>query len=274
MMNRKPRLFIGSSVESLPIADAVNLNLDHEVEVTIWRNGTFELSNSAIDSLTKKAGSVDFALFIFSPDDVAIIRNKKEAIVRDNVLFELGLFIGAIGKDRCFILKPRDIDLHFPTDLLGVTPADYEPNRSDGDLASAVNHACVLMKNRMKELSILSPDLPSPKVSKTPKLNVGDVTEYDKEVLAALLPTATEDFHGYAIHVVRNHLNDKSHRVDLSIIRLERHGYIEKKNEEDQNGYEYYAFTISSEGIELLLENEEEIFKKKEPLEDLEDSPF
>ncbi len=118
-MNRKPRIFIGSSVESLNIADAVNLNLDHQAEVTIWRNGTFELSNSTIDSLTKKAMSVDFALFIFSPDDMAVIKNQQKTIVRNNVLFELDLFIGSIGKERCFILKPRNIDLHFPTDLLG-----------------------------------------------------------------------------------------------------------------------------------------------------------
>ena len=117
-MNRKPRIFVGTPVESLEIADAVNLNLDHRAEVTIWRNGTFELSSNTIDSLTMKAKSVDFALFIFSPDDMAVIKNQQKAIVRDNVLFELGLFIGSIGKERCFILKPRNVELHFPTDLL------------------------------------------------------------------------------------------------------------------------------------------------------------
>jgi predicted nucleotide-binding protein len=77
-MTRKPRIFIGSSVEGLPVADAVNLNLDHDIEVTIWRNGTFDLSSTTIDSLMNKAKSVDFALFIFSPDDVAFIRNEKK----------------------------------------------------------------------------------------------------------------------------------------------------------------------------------------------------
>ncbi|MCW5198859.1 nucleotide-binding protein [Desulfobulbus sp. F4] len=69
--SRKPRIFIGSSVESLPVADAVNVNLDHQAEVTIWRNGTFDLSSNTIDSLEEKAQSVDFSLFIFSPDDIS-----------------------------------------------------------------------------------------------------------------------------------------------------------------------------------------------------------
>lgn len=113
-MDRKPRIFIGSSVESLPIADAINQNLDHSSEVTIWRNGTFNLSSTTIDSLVLKASSVDYAIFIFSPDDISIIRNIEDKVVRDNVIFELGLFIGTIGKERCYIVKPRNTELHLP----------------------------------------------------------------------------------------------------------------------------------------------------------------
>ena len=58
---RKPRLFIASSVESLSIAEAVNVNLDHEFEVTIWKNGTFKLSSTTVEDLVEKSSSVDFA---------------------------------------------------------------------------------------------------------------------------------------------------------------------------------------------------------------------
>ncbi|MDX2372510.1 nucleotide-binding protein [Psychrobacter sp. PP-21] len=106
---RKPRLFIASSVESLQIAEAVNANLDHDFEVTIWTNGAFKLSSSTIEDLVEKSSTVDFALFIFAPDDIVTIRNRNEHGVRDNVIFEMGLFVGAIGKSRSFILKPRGV---------------------------------------------------------------------------------------------------------------------------------------------------------------------
>jgi len=120
-MTRKPRMFIGSSVEGLSVGDAINLNLDHEIEVTLWRTGAFDIASTALDSLVKRSTAVDFALFVFSPDDLVTIRSQQHVVVRDNVLFELGLFIGALGKDRCFIVKPRNVELHLPTDLLGVS---------------------------------------------------------------------------------------------------------------------------------------------------------
>jgi predicted nucleotide-binding protein len=151
-MSAKPRIFIGSSKESLPIADGINQNLDHDFEVTIWRNNTFDLASYTLDSLIKKTQSVDYAIFIFSPDDLVTIREEKYLSVRDNVVFELGLFIGVLGKERCFVVKPRDTALHLPTDLLGLTTGDYNANRSDGDWASALNYACSLVKSTIGKI--------------------------------------------------------------------------------------------------------------------------
>lgn len=258
-MERKPRIFIGSSTESLPIADAVNLNLDRHAEVTIWRNGTFDLSSNTVDSLEKKAKSVDFSLFIFSPDDIAIIRNQKKAVVRDNIIFELGLFIGSLGKERCFILKPRGADLHLPSDLLGVIPADYEPNRSDGDLASAVNHACVLIK---KQMAILQP-LSHVQMAPHPPKNSVDVNfelnNIDFNILEILVKTFTSSPKGFGIYVIKDELNNQSCQIDLSAIKLEKLGYIEKRNATDYDDEEYYAYKITNEGIEVLLHIPNEI---------------
>ena len=64
----KSALFIASSVEGLPIADAINVNLDHDVHCTIWRNGTFKLGSDGLGDLIKKSSAVDFAVFVFTPD--------------------------------------------------------------------------------------------------------------------------------------------------------------------------------------------------------------
>jgi predicted nucleotide-binding protein len=152
----KPSIFIASSVEGLRIADAINANLDHEAHCTIWRAGTFKLSSQTVDDLVRKSSTIDFAVFVFTPDDVATIRNHQGAIARDNVVFEMGLFIGAIGKERCYLVKPRGVDMHLPSDLLGMNLSDYAVDRPDKDVESALNYACKLIKDRVRELGAIS----------------------------------------------------------------------------------------------------------------------
>lgn len=140
----KPSAFVGSSTESLAIAYAIQENLEHSAEVTVWDQGIFALSKYSIDSLQDTLDGADFGVFVFSPDDVSTIREKEQETVRDNVIFELGLFIGRLGKERSFIILPHGHEetLHLPTDLLGLTPAIYEPNRQDGNLRAALGPAC------------------------------------------------------------------------------------------------------------------------------------
>ncbi len=157
MANQKPRLFVGSSVESLEIAEAILYNLEYVAEVTPWSAGIFSPSTTALDSLITALETFDFAVFVFSPDDVLQIRNQQVSVARDNVIFELGLFVGRLGKRRCFIVVPRnDPDLHLPTDLVGFTPGTYEPDRSDQNWRAALTFACVDVKAVIKELGFVN----------------------------------------------------------------------------------------------------------------------
>lgn len=151
----KPRVFIGSSVEGLNIAYAVQQNLLHEAEVTVWDQGIFELSRTTMESLTSALDRSDFAIFVFSPDDLTRIRNTTMTSVRDNVLFEFGMFIGKLGRDRVFFLLPSAGDLHIPTDLLGVTPGRYESTRTDGSMQAATGAVCHQMRQQMKRIGLM-----------------------------------------------------------------------------------------------------------------------
>jgi len=263
---RKPRLFVASSSESLSVAEAVNVNLDHEFEVTLWKNGTFKLSSSAIDDLVEKSSFVDFALFIFAPDDIATIRSRSEHVVRDNVIFEMGLFVGAIGKSRSFILKPRDIEMHLPTDLLGVTPADYDANRSDGDLVSATNRACSLIKSEVARLGLINHE----RLSESKKIIANptnyELKEQDYKFLSACLQSHTADPVGLPFYKISNSFRGASEAaLQISLIKLERMGYLSKTVETDEfNGYDFYAYSITEMGIDVLLQNEE-VLQPKPP---------
>jgi len=275
---RKPRLFIASSIESLPVAEAVNVNLDHEMEVTVWKNGTFKLSSSTIDDLVEKSSAVDFALFIFTPDDISSIRSRQEHVVRDNVIFEMGLFVGAIGKSRSFILKPRDIEMHLPTDLLGVTPADYDSSRSDGDMVSATNRACALIKTEVARIGLIN----HASLSETRKLVANPVsyslTKQDYRVLATCLHSHTADPVGLSFSRISNDFRrTESSLIQISLIKLERMGLISKAIETDeQYGTDYYSYTISELGVDELLKNEGILHERgAPPLADFEgDVPF
>lgn len=113
----------------------------------------FEPSRTAMASLVDAVAEADFALFVFAPDDVTKLRNDKLNTVRDNVVFELGLFMGALGAERCFMVQPRSgQDLHLPTDLAGLTPAVYEADRQDGNLVAALGPACNRVRRAAEKL--------------------------------------------------------------------------------------------------------------------------
>jgi hypothetical protein len=153
----KPRVFIGSSAEQLDLAYAIQEGLEHDVEPTVWSQDVFVPSRTAMASLIDQLDDSDFGIFVLTPDDVTTIRDVQKQTVRDNVVFELGLFIGRLGSDRCFLIVPRGLDdLHLPTDLLGITPATYDAERQDGNLVAALGPACSRIRKSINRLGRLA----------------------------------------------------------------------------------------------------------------------
>lgn len=149
----KPSMFIASSADHLDLAYAAQECLEHEVEPTVWNQGVFVLSRPTMSSLIDAVETSDFGLFVFAPSDVTAINENTHKTVRDNVIFELGLFVGRLGQERCFIVMPRGLqDIHLPTDLLGITVAGFDANRQDGNLVAALGPACNKIRTSVRRL--------------------------------------------------------------------------------------------------------------------------
>ncbi|WP_380158797.1 TIR domain-containing protein [Kineococcus sp. R86509] len=129
--------FVASSREGLDVATAVAQQLNRVVECELWTNA-FTLSQTTIDDLARQANLHDFAIIIATADDFGVKRGRQIETPRDNVLFEAGLFIGSMGRERVFILVPRDERPELPTDLLGVTVGDFSRPKTSVSLTSAV----------------------------------------------------------------------------------------------------------------------------------------
>jgi predicted nucleotide-binding protein len=136
----RPRAFIGSSSEGLPIARAIQELLDPVAECTIWNQGVFAPSSTTIDSLQDARLLYDFAVVVVTPDDTTTKRGVAAPAPRDNLLFELGLFAGALGRARTFLVLPADAPPRLPSDLSGVTTTGFR-SRSDGNLVAALGPA-------------------------------------------------------------------------------------------------------------------------------------
>ncbi|SPP66001.1 TIR domain-containing protein [Nitrospira lenta] len=122
----QPVVFIGSSSEALTCAEEVLRQLSrHPLIPRLWTQGVFEASKTAIESLVALANEADFAVLPLTADDVTISRGKRKPSPRDNIVFEIGLLMGALGRERVYILKPKKLDIRVPSDLLGLTMIEY-----------------------------------------------------------------------------------------------------------------------------------------------------
>ena len=96
----KPELFIASSVEGLDVAYVIQNLLQYDAECTVWDQGVFKPSSYTVKDLLTMLSRMNYGIFVFSAADDLVIRGEKEKAVRDNVLFELGMFMGALGQSN------------------------------------------------------------------------------------------------------------------------------------------------------------------------------
>lgn len=147
--NPRPVLFIGSSAEGVKVARGIQSGLAHDdFIVHVWTDNVFTASSGTMEALEQMVDGADFGVLVCTQDD-RIVNDERGVDVhapRDNVILELGMCIGGLGRKRAFFLKPRTRDLKIPSDLFGITPLDY----ADGEpetLAARLGHVCTSIRD-------------------------------------------------------------------------------------------------------------------------------
>lgn len=151
----KRKIFIGSSLEGSKVADVIknkiNLELGDWVECETWKDGgVFSLNRGTLESLVKASRKYDYGIMLASKDDVVIKRYKFFQSMRDNVLFEMGLFLGSLGLQRAFLITHDKTAL--PSDFSGVTVVKY----NDSNINSKIDNIIAELK-KTKESYNLKP---------------------------------------------------------------------------------------------------------------------
>ncbi len=102
-----------------------------------------------IESLERLLALSDFAVLVLTPDDRTSSRRVELLSPRDNVVFEIGLFFGRLGRKRCFLIEQHEAELKLPSDLGGVETAKF--SRSPGqDIKAALESPCARIANAIR----------------------------------------------------------------------------------------------------------------------------
>ncbi|MFY9821770.1 MAG: TIR domain-containing protein [Thermoanaerobaculia bacterium] len=130
-MRDKPQVFLGSSDERSPLMTRVERVLAPIADPVPW-NKAFRVGGETLHELVNTFLAVDFAVLILSPEDWVISRGKLHIAPRDNIIFEIGMAVGALGPYRSFGIvelsdRSSEQSPKLPSDLAGVTMLYYRP---------------------------------------------------------------------------------------------------------------------------------------------------
>ncbi|WP_286849569.1 MULTISPECIES: CBASS system CD-NTase-associated NAD(+) hydrolase Cap12 [Sphingobacterium] len=196
----KKRIFIGSSSEQLTTLNEIVDLFGDRIECIPWTDA-FALNKSGLDSLIKQTRLADFSILIATKDDLTRQRGESLTKPRDNVIFEFGLFLGAAGPEKCYLIAEEDTDL--PTDLDGIAVAKFTRNSGQYNSLDKIVESIVAQVERVAETSQLGL-LPST------ALAIGYYNSFIKRVCEEIHSSECIELEGKKIKV-------KSFRIDVII---------------------------------------------------------
>jgi len=150
----KPHIFIGSSSQAKIVAEAIQYSLRDVAQGQPWTQNVFEQTEPFLTSLLNEAEKADFAILVMTPDDFVKVRDQAVWVPRDNVIFELGLFLGKLGPNRTFVVLQESGETpKLPTGLLGVTFSLFK-KVSDADIEREIQSACFPIAQKVRQYGL------------------------------------------------------------------------------------------------------------------------
>ena len=107
--------------------------------------------DTVIEKLERCSSNVGYAIALVTPDDIGTLKDIEDdepnPRARQNVVFELGYFMGKLGRDRvCLLLKDQ---VELPSDIGGIVYISMDPN--DGWKTRLQRNIRVVIKEELHE---------------------------------------------------------------------------------------------------------------------------
>jgi predicted nucleotide-binding protein len=140
--NDTVRVFIMASSATGKIARALQNQCEgNHFNVVLWAEGAFGAGGYAVDKLEHVLDQSDIAIAVVEPHE----KSSSQA----NVIFELGFFMGRLGRHRTFLVEPRTGEMKLPSELAGIGIITYDPKQEP---EQAVAASCDKLRGAIHEV--------------------------------------------------------------------------------------------------------------------------
>ena len=120
-----------AKLEKIFIVHGHDESFKNEVQLLISRAGLDDVvlhersdkGRTVIDKLVEESQGATYAIALLSPDDKLLDGTSR---ARQNVILEIGYFLGMLGKAKVRLLKKGDIEI--PSDLQGILYTEFDNN--------------------------------------------------------------------------------------------------------------------------------------------------
>jgi molybdopterin converting factor small subunit len=200
-MRNSAGIFIASTNEKASVAFRIKGILDDlkQFKTTTWKYGAFRSGDYPMEVLERQLEANDFAIVLLTPDDITLSRGQTSESPRDNIVFEIGLFMGALGRKNVFCLFDENSEIKIPSDLKSMTMIPYRSERPDNptkeELAPSIDDIVSrieeLLPNQYEEWKRSLPDKIASKIIRhNDEILVGD----DDNIIKSYLPRIINQF--------------------------------------------------------------------------------